>query len=262
MFDVQSSPSNSKPENELFPELATKPAPASKRAPVSLPKPPARVSGLPLPPSMRKPKLAEPETIEAADVIEEDEAETVDLREMSDDSEIVADAELIEDDAPAAEASPLDALGSTLKSGRAILPKYDAELDDGPTVALPSSVANPPPTSRPGPRSQRVSPPVASARPSSSPKSAPLKSAPLPPLPKPPASKPAASAPKSMPAPSRKPSAPPTSARVPTGLLRTGSSVAPPRSRSCPCNGSRRCAGGNRRAEHRLESSLEHPPGC
>ena len=234
MFDVQSSPSNSKPDNELFPELMTK-APASKRAPSSLPKPPGRVSGLPLPPSMRKPKLEQVETVEAAELVEDDEVETIDAREMSDDSETeplpvaTSDAELIED-APVAAPSPLDALMQSKPkpaSSRPILPKYDAELDDGPTVALPSSVVNPLPTSRPAPRSQSVSGPVL-ARASSA-----LKSAPLPPIPMPPVSAPTASAPTasaptaSAPAP-RKVSAPPTSARVPTGLLRAGGSAPPP----------------------------------
>ncbi len=236
MFDVQSSPSNSKPDNELFPELMTK-APVSKRAPSSLPKPPGRVSGLPLPPSMRKPKLEPVETVEAAELVEDDEVETIDAREMSDardemsdDSETeplplaISDEELIED-APAAAVSPLDALMQSKTkpaSSRPILPKYDAELDDGPTIALPSSVVNPPPTSRPPPRSQSVSGPVL-ARASSA-----LKSAPLPPIPMPPVSAPTASAPTaSAPAP-RSVSAPPTSARVPTGLLRAGGSAPPP----------------------------------
>ncbi|MEZ4224961.1 MAG: PEGA domain-containing protein [Polyangiaceae bacterium] len=202
------------------------PAPPSSRAasaPSLPPVAPSAKSIAPLPPSMRKPVVEATTVVEEHELVDEDEVETVDAREIGEESETVplAVADNTTQDVleAAAGASDLDSLGASLPQ-RAILPKYDAELDDGPTVALPSSVVNPPPTSRPS---------VGASRP------APLKSAPLPPLPSVPSSSapstPMSSAP-STPLPlsalgAKRAPAPPASARVPSALLKAGASAPP-----------------------------------
>lgn len=237
MLDSHSTPSNSKPENELFPELNKKPGAATALPSIKLGK-----SLPPPPPSKRAAVAPAIETIDATEVEEEpEEGETLDARDVSDDAddvetvgahdvsdeaddvetvdardvqvdeaetlplEAVADADLEDEKTPAA-MSALDALGASVSSSRAILPRYDAEVDDGPTVALPSSVVHDEPEI---PRSTR---PMSLPRPSVRPLS-------LPPIPTPRPSQPALLAPV-------------PSARVPGALLRSGSpaSVPPPAS--------------------------------
>lgn len=237
MLDSHSTPSNSKPENELFPELNKKPGAATAMPSIKLGK-----SLPPPPPSKRVAVAPAIETIDATEVEEEpEEGETLDARDVSDDAddvetvgahdvsdpaddvetvdardvqvdeaetlplEAVADADVEDEKTPAA-MSALDALGASVSSSRAILPRYDAEVDDGPTVALPSSVVHDEPVM---PRSVR---PMSLPRPSVRPLS-------LPPIPTPRPSQPALSAPV-------------PSARVPGALLRSGSpaSVPPPAS--------------------------------
>lgn len=107
----------------------------------------------------------EAETLDARDV--EDDVETVDAREVQDDEietldarTVATDAELIEDAELADERTPAHAAAP-------ITPVYDEELDDGPTVALPSPLSGPVPSlaslaSRPPP--SRGLPSVPSAR--------------------------------------------------------------------------------------------------
>lgn len=183
-MEAQSSPVNDKPVqpkptsdlNALFEELEKRPSrqpqsplapppsrtgaqallgPASRR---SVPPPPPPASKKP--PVAAAPPSAPPPPAAAAQRIDDE-------------------AELIEDDDDAdatgkREASSLDAL----------LPKYDAEVDDAPTVARASPLSFPIPSRRstPAPVSSGRLPPPPSARPSHSPSSIARLSAPAAPL--------------------------------------------------------------------------------
>ncbi len=162
------------------------------------------------------------ETIDAREV--SDDAETIDTRQVSDDAETIDDREVAdaapsnieasvapveEEESKSAPKSALDELVAKPAS-KPIVPMYDEDLDDSPTVALSSPMSSPVPTLN-----------ALASRPP-----APPASRSLPPLSRPPVSRPLA------PPPSRAPSAPPSAVRLPPIAPPPASRTSSPRSSS------------------------------